>query len=167
MVLIGVAPTPFSPICYVAAVFAGVGMAGSIAGANTLALDVAPITLMGTVMAGLNTMQPIGILFFLILGGYLFDTVSPGAAFFLKGGANILLFIGLLFIKNAVIKEISPTFTMDWEAAAKQQMMKIPGGVRQGAIEGTESYAQSQGITRITLQLCNDLKKMMDESGQG
>ena len=58
---------------------------------------------------------------------------------------------------------IQPTFTMDWEEAAKQQMMKVPGGVRQGAIEGTEAYAQSEGIETITVDLCNKLKAMMDE----
>ncbi len=163
MILIAIAPTPFSPLCFVAAVCAGIGMSGSIAGANTLAIDASPITMMGSIMGGLNTMQPIGILFFLGLGGYLFDSVSPGAAFWLKGGANIVLFIWLFMIKDAVTKEIQPTFNMDWEAAAKQQMMKVPGGVRQGAIEGTEAYAQDKGMTTVTLELCQELKKMMDE----
>ena len=163
MMLLAVSPTPFSPLCYVAAVCAGIGMSGTIAGANTLAIDASPITMMGSVMGGLNTMQPIGILFFLGLGGYLFDAVSPGSAFVLKGGANILLFIWLFAIKNDITKEIQPVFTMEWEDAAKQQMMKIPGGVRQGAIEGAESYAQSQDIKTITLELCQDLKRMMDE----
>jgi len=163
MVLIAFAPTPFSPLCYLAAVFAGIGMSGSIAGANTLAIDASPITMMGSIMGGLNTMQPIGILFFLGLGGYLFDAIGPAAAFLLKGGATIVLCIWLFMLKDGITKEIQPAFTMDWEDAARQQMMKIPGGVRQGAIEGTESYAQSQGITKITLQLCQELKKMMDE----
>ncbi|MEI6125412.1 MAG: MFS transporter [Pseudomonadota bacterium] len=167
MLLLGLAPSPFSPLCYLAAVFSGIGMAGSIAGANTLAIDAAPITMMGAIMGGLNSMQPIGILFFLGLGGYLFDTVSPGSAFFLKGVATILLLIWLFTIKDGIIREITPIFTMEWEDAAKAQMMKIPGGVRQGAIEGTESYAQSQDIKKITLKLCQELKKMMDESEQG
>ena len=164
LLLMGIAPTPFSAICFVAAILAGIGMAGSIAGANTLALDVAPITQMGTVMAGMNTMQPIGVLFFLILGGYLYDIVSPGSAFLLKGGANLLLFIGLLGVRGGVTREITPVFTMDWEPAAKQQMMKIPGSVRQGAIEGAEAYAKDQNVTRITAEFCQELRKMM-ESG--
>ena len=48
-------------------------------------------------------------------------------AFALKGGANILLLIWLFTVKDAVTKEIQPAFAMDWEDAAKQQMMKIPG----------------------------------------
>lgn len=163
MVLICLAPTPFSPLCYLGAAFAGIGMSGSIAGANTLAIDASPITMMGSIMGGLNTMQPIGVLFFLGLGGYLFDAVGPAAAFLLKGGATIMLCIWLFMLKDGITKEIQPVFTMDWEDAARQQMMRIPGGVRQGAIEGAEMYAGSQGITKITLQLCQDLKKMMDE----
>jgi hypothetical protein len=114
-------------------------------------------------MGGLNTMQPIGVLFFLGLGGYLFDTVSPGAAFILKGVATAALLIWMFTIKDAVTKEIQPTFIMNWEDDAKRQMMKVPGGVRQGAIEGTESYAQSEGIETITLDLCVKLKEMMEE----
>ena len=162
MLLVAISPSPFHPICFLAAIFAGIGMAGSIVGANTLAMDVAPITLMGAVMGGLSTMQPIGILFFLALGGVLFDAIGPGAPFALKGIASILLVIWLFMIRNVVTDEIKATFNMDWEDAAKAIMMKIPGGVRQGAIEGTESYAQDQGLTIVTVKLCEELKKMMD-----
>lgn len=162
MLLIAIAPTPFSPLVYVGAVLAGIGMSGSIAGANTLAIDAAPITMMGAIMGGLNTMQPIGILFFLGLGGVLFD-MAPGYAFALKGIATLVLTIWLFIVKSGVTKEIKPVFNMDWEDAAKAQMMKVPGGVRQGAIEGTESYAQDKGLSVVTLELCIELKKMMDE----
>lgn len=163
MLLLGISPSPFSALCYIAAVFAGIGMSGSIAGANTLAIDASPITMMGSIMGGLNTMQPIGILFFLGFGGYLFDALTPGASFILKGAATGVLIVWLFTIKDAVTKEIQPVFTMDWEDAAKQQMMKIPGGVRQGAIEGAEMYAKDQGIKTITRELCEELRKMMDE----
>jgi MFS family permease len=164
MLLLAVSPGPFHPICYLAAIFAGIGMSGSIAGANTLAMDASPITLMGAVMGGLSTMQPIGILFFLSLGGVLFDSFGEGSAFALKGIASILLVVWLFMIRNEVTKEIQATFNMEWEDAAKSIMMKIPGGVRQGAIEGTESYAQDQGLTVVTVKLCEELKKMMDEA---
>jgi hypothetical protein len=75
-----------------------------------------------------------------------------------------VLVVWLFFIRNEVTKEIQATFNMEWEEAAKAQMMKIPGGVRQGAIDGTESYAKDQGLKIVTLQLCQDLKKMMDEA---
>jgi hypothetical protein len=56
---------------------------------------------------------------------------------------------------------------MEWEEAAKAAMMKIPGGVRQGAIEGTEAYAQDQKVTVITAEFCAELKKMMAEAEEG
>ncbi len=164
MILVALAPSPFHPLCYVAGIVAGIGMAGSIVAANTLAMDVAPITLMGAVMGGVSTMQPIGILFFLGVGGILFDSVAPGAAFALKGIASLVLVVWLFAIRKAVTQEIKTTFTMEWEEAAKTAMMKIPGGVRQGAIEGTEAYAQDQGVTVITAQFCAELRKMMAEA---
>jgi MFS family permease len=167
MLLIAAAPNPFHWLCLVAALFAGIGMAGSIAGANTLAMDASPITLLGAVMGGLGTMQPIGILFFLGVGGVLFDSVAPGAAFALKGVASLLLVIWLFSVRKAVTQEIQATFTMEWEEDAKKAMMKIPGGVRQGAIEGTEAYAQDQGVTVITADFCAELRKMMAEAEEG
>jgi MFS family permease len=166
MLLIAVAPGPFHPLCYVAAFVAGVGMAGSIVAANTLAMDASPITLMGAVMGGLSTMQPIGILFFLGLGGILFDAIAPGAAFALKGIVSLVLVVWLFAVRKEVTREIKATFSMDWEEAAKALMMKIPGGVRQGAIEGAEAYAQDQGLTVVTAALCRELKKMMDEANE-
>ncbi len=85
MLLVAVSPSPFHPVCFLAAIFAGIGMAGSIVGANTLAMDASPITLMGAVMGGLSTMQPIGILFFLALGGVLYDGDRPGFSFCPQG----------------------------------------------------------------------------------
>jgi len=167
MLLIAAAPSPFHWLCMVAAIFAGIGMAGSIAGANTLAMDASPITLLGAVMGGLGTMQPIGILIFLGVGGVLFDSVAPGAAFALKGIASLLLVIWLFSIRKEVTQEIQATFTMEWEEDAKKAMMKIPGGVRQGAIEGTEAYAQDQSVTVITAEFCAELRKMMAEAEEG
>lgn len=164
MLLIAVAPSPFHWLCFIAALLAGIGMAGSIAGGNTLAMDASPITLLGAVMGGLGTMQPIGIFIFLGVGGVLFDSVAPGAAFALKGIASLLLVIWLFTTSKAVTQEIQATFTMEWEEAARAAMMKIPGGVRQGAIEGTEAYAQDQGVAVITAEFCAELRKMMAEA---
>jgi len=167
MLLVALAPSPFHWLCFIAAIVAGIGMAGSIVGANTLAMDASPITLMGAVMGGLSTMQPIGILFFLGVGGVLFDSVAPGAAFALKGAACFVLVIWLFAIRKEVTQEIKATFTMNWEDAAKSAMMKIPGGVRQGAIEGTEAYAQDRGVEVITAEFCAELRKMMAEAEEG
>jgi len=105
MLLIAVSPNPFSPILYVAVLLAGIGMAGSIAGANTLATDASPKNMIGSILGGLNTMQPIGALFFIAAGGFLFDKMGPGWAFGLKGVANLVLFIWVFMVKGAINAE--------------------------------------------------------------
>ena len=106
MLLISVSPNPFSPILYVAVLLAGIGMAGSIAGANTLATDASPKNMIGSILGGLNTMQPIGALFFIAAGGFLFDKMGPGWAFGLKGAANLVLFIWVFMVKGSIKAEI-------------------------------------------------------------
>ena len=106
MLLIAVSPNPFSPILYVAVLLAGIGMAGSIAGANTLATDASPKNMIGSILGGLNTMQPIGALFFIAAGGFLFDKMGPGWAFGLKGAANLVLFIWVFMVKGSIKAEI-------------------------------------------------------------
>jgi MFS family permease len=105
MMLISVSPSPYSPILYVAVLLAGIGMAGSIAGANTLATDASPKGMVGSILGGVNTMQPIGALFFIAAGGYLFDKMGPGWAFGLKGVASLVLFIWLFMVKGAIQAE--------------------------------------------------------------
>jgi len=107
LILVSITPSPFSGLTYFAVVLVGIGIAGSIAGANTLATDVSPKALVGSILGGLNTMQPIGMIFFLQLGGYLFDVLGPGWAFGLKGGANLLLVIWLLLQKKGIDNELT------------------------------------------------------------
>ena len=102
LILLSVAPNPFSGLVYGAVMLVAVGVAGSMAGANTLATDAAPPGMVGTVLGGLNTMQPIGILFFVGIGGYLFDAFCPGWAFAIKGIANLILCVWFFMIKGRI-----------------------------------------------------------------
>jgi MFS family permease len=102
MFLLAASPNPFSPLVYGAMLFASVGMAGAIAGANTLASDASPKGMVGSILGGLNTMQPIGILFFVGLGGYLFDAFSPGWAFGVKGSASLMLCIWMFVMRDRI-----------------------------------------------------------------
>ena len=63
--------------------------------------------MVGTVLGGLNTMQPIGMLFFLQIGGYLFDVLGPGWAFGLKGAANLLLAIWLFIAREKINTDLA------------------------------------------------------------
>jgi MFS family permease len=106
LVLLGVSSGPFSVLTLVAVVLIGVGFAGAVTGANTLATDATPKHLVGSVLGGLNSMMPIGVIFFQQLGGYLFDVLGPGWIFGIKGVANILFAIWLFIIRKKIYAEI-------------------------------------------------------------
>ena len=107
LILVGLCPSPFSGLTSASVVLVGFGIAGAVAGANTLATDASPKALVGSILGGLNTMQPIGMLFFLQLGGYLFDVLGPGWAFALKGIANIVLAGWLLLASRGIREELA------------------------------------------------------------
>jgi MFS family permease len=166
MLLMAVSPNPFHLIMYLGAMLAGIGMAGAIAGANTLATDVAPENMIGAIMGGLNTMQPIGVLFFMGLGGYLFDLLSPGWAFGLKGAANVVLLIVLFAMKGAIKAELEEktsldnlTFTMEWDDAAKKMLEKVPAAFREPAVTGTEDYARQHSHEKVTAEVMTAFRK--------
>ena len=51
-------------------------------------------------------MSPIGMLFFLQVGGYVFDVLGPGWAFGVKGAASLLLGIWVFSIRRRVAAEL-------------------------------------------------------------
>lgn len=104
--MVASASSPFSGIVSFAVIPIGFCIAGSIAGANTLATDVSPKAMVGAVLGWLNTAQPIGMLLFLQVGGYLFDVLGPGWAFGLKGGADILLALWLILVSRKINAEL-------------------------------------------------------------
>jgi MFS family permease len=165
-ILFAIAPNPFNPIIYVAVLFASIGMAGGVAGANTLAADASPKGMVGSILGGLNTMQPIGVLFFLAVGGYLFDAFGPGWAFGVKGAATLLLAIWMFISKGRIsdeLKEVtslaSLPFSMDWEDEAKSMLEKVPGAFREAAVAGTEEYAKQHSHAKITKAVMEAYRK--------
>ena len=100
--LIGSLSNPFSPLLFLYIAIVGIGMAGSVTGANTLATDGAPKGMTGVILGGLNSMQPVGILFFLQFGGFLFDKLGPWSCFVLKGVADIIVGIWIISVKGKI-----------------------------------------------------------------
>jgi MFS family permease len=164
MIILAVCPNPFSGLVYLAVVLAAFGMAGSIAGANTLAADASPPGMLGGIMGGLNTMQPIGVLFFLGLGGYLFDKFGPGWAFGLKGVGTIVLAVWVFMVKDGIKAAseeaaASITFTMKWTDGAKKMLDKVPTAFRQPAVDGTEQYAKDHNNAEVTEEVMAAFRK--------
>lgn len=164
--IIAICPGPFSGLVFVGILFAGFGMSGSIVGANTLAADASPKGLMGSVLGGLNTMQPIGVLFFVTVGGILFDRLGPGWAFGLKGSATLILAIWMFMAKGRITEELKETtsldnltFTMEWEDEAKKMLDKVPAAFRDKAVSGTEEYARKHSYDKITPAVMEEYKK--------
>jgi MFS family permease len=100
--LIATLANPFSKMIFVYMGIFGSGMSGAVVGANTLATDGAPRGMTGTILGGLNTMQPFGILIFLQLGGFLFDALGPWSAFVLKGAADLVVAVWIILVKGKI-----------------------------------------------------------------
>ncbi len=164
MVVLAVCPNPFSGLVYLGVILAAFGFAGSIAGANTLAADASPPGMIGGIFGGLNTMQPIGVLFFLGLGGYLFDALGAGWAFALKGAGTLILAIWVFMVKGDIAAAseeaaASITFTMKWTDGAKKMLEKVPTAFRQPAVEGTEQYAKDHNNAEVTEEVMAAFRK--------
>jgi len=99
----GMTDNPFSPVMYLCVAFMGLGIAGAVTGANTIASEVSPRPLLGSVLGGLNTMHPLGVLFFLQIGGFLFDKVGYNTPFMMKGIVNLVWGLSLFTIRKRVV----------------------------------------------------------------
>jgi MFS family permease len=67
------------------------GQAGCLIAPQTLALDLAPERIRGSVLGAFNTAGCLGVVLFLFVGGILFDEVGPPAPFVMTGVANTLI----------------------------------------------------------------------------
>jgi MFS family permease len=101
--LIAATENPFSPVMFVYVPLMGVGFSAANVAANTLAADASPKPLLGSILGGLNTMQPLGVLLFLQVGGYLFDTVGYWSPFALKGLASAATGLWILAVRKGIV----------------------------------------------------------------
>jgi MFS family permease len=164
--LIATIENPFSPMIYFYVTLMGVGFSAASIGAITLASDVSPKPLLGSMLGGLNTMMPIGVLFFLQVGGFLFDKFGYWTPFALKGGANLVLGVWLVMVRRRIKAEAeevasidSLPFTMEWEAKAKTMLKKVPGAFREAAVSGTEEYARANSHEKVTAEVMTQYRK--------
>ncbi|WP_130470117.1 magnetosome biogenesis transporter MamH [Candidatus Magnetaquicoccus inordinatus] len=88
----GLVFNPFSWWILVPVFLIGVGQAGCILLPQTLVLDLAPDGIRGSVLGVFNTVGCFGVIFFLQVGGILFDWIGPTAPFIFTGVVNLLLF---------------------------------------------------------------------------
>jgi MFS family permease len=144
----------------------GVGFSAASAGAITMATDASPKQSVGSILGGLNSMQPIGTLFFLQAGGYLLDTVGYWTPFALKGIVNLILALWLIVVRKRIKAETEATasleslpFTMEWESGAKTMLKKVPAAFREAAVSGTEAYATEHSYEKVTTEVMTKYRK--------
>jgi DHA1 family tetracycline resistance protein-like MFS transporter len=100
--LMAITGNPFSPMMFLYVPLVGVGFSSAATGANTLASDAAPKSMRGSIMGSLNMMQPVGVLFFLQVGGLLFDKGGYWAPFLLKGIASLVNAVWIFVIRDRI-----------------------------------------------------------------
>lgn len=77
----------------------GIGQISAFFGSQALVGQEAPLAERGAVIGGFNIMGAIGILFCSVVGGWLFDSVSPSATFVMVGAINTLIFLFALLVR--------------------------------------------------------------------
>ncbi|MBF0460314.1 MAG: MFS transporter [Magnetococcales bacterium] len=97
----GLIVNPLGGWVFVPAFLVGVGQAGCLLAPQVVAMDLAPVAMRGSVLGVFNTVGCLGIIFFLQVGGLLFDWLGPNAPFVFTGIANfIIMFYGLFILKT-------------------------------------------------------------------
>ncbi|MBF0144751.1 MAG: MFS transporter [Magnetococcales bacterium] len=102
----GLIMNPLSGWTYLPALFVGLGQAGCLLAPQTLALDLSPEDTRGSVMGAFNTVGCIGIIFFIQIGGFLFDMISPTAPFIFTGLANFMIMAYGLWVLRSDAHEV-------------------------------------------------------------
>ena len=100
--LIAATDNPLSAAMFFYVGLMGLGFAAAGIGAITLASDASPKPMLGSILGGLNSMQPIGVLIFLQIGGLLFDKVGYWTPFLLKGAADLACGLWILAIRKRI-----------------------------------------------------------------
>jgi len=80
-------------------VLLGIGQISAFLGSQALIGQEAPVRERGAVIGGFNTSGAVGILFCSVIGGHLFDTVSPNATFIMIGALNALVFVFAMIVR--------------------------------------------------------------------
>lgn len=101
---LGFIVNPFDWIILLPTLLFATGQAGCLVAPQVLTIDLAPKELRGSVIGAFNTVGAIGIIFFVQVGGLLFDAVGPHAPFVFTGVANLLIVGYALWVLNTDLR---------------------------------------------------------------
>ena len=97
-VSMGFVVNPYEPGIYIPATFIAIGQAGTLLAPQILTIDLAPPSIRGLVLGGFNFVGGVGMIFFVQVGGFLFDSLGPYGPFVFTGMGNMLIMIYALWI---------------------------------------------------------------------
>ncbi|MEO5341950.1 MAG: MFS transporter [Gammaproteobacteria bacterium SHHR-1] len=89
---------PYDWGIYVPALFMAVGQAGTLIAPQVLTIDLSPPPMRGFILGAFNTIGGIGMIFFVQIGGFLFDWIGPYAPFVFTGIGNLLIMLYALWL---------------------------------------------------------------------
>jgi MFS family permease len=95
----GLVDNPLSPDSLPFVLLLGIGTISAFLGSQTLIGQEAPERQRGAVVSGFNLSGAVGILFCSIVGGQLFDAISPKAPFLLVGALNGVVFVLCIIVR--------------------------------------------------------------------
>jgi DHA1 family tetracycline resistance protein-like MFS transporter len=89
---------PYDWGIYIPAFFMAVGQAGTLIAPQVLTIDLAPPSMRGFVLGAFNTVGGIGMIFFVQIGGFLFDWIGPYGPFVFTGIGNLLIMLYAVWV---------------------------------------------------------------------
>ncbi|MBF0471238.1 MAG: MFS transporter, partial [Gammaproteobacteria bacterium] len=93
---------PYDWGIYIPAVLIAVGQAGTLLAPQILTIDLSPPPLRGIILGAFNTIGGIGMIFFVQVGGILFDLIGPYGPFIFTGIGNLLIMFYSLYLLKVV-----------------------------------------------------------------
>ena len=105
-VAMGMVVNPFDWLIVLPVILTAAGQAGCFVAPQVLTVDVTPPGILGSVLGASNVVGGIGIIFFVQVGGVLFDVFGPPAPFIFVGLANFIVVAYALF--NSALRAQTP-----------------------------------------------------------
>ena len=91
--MLGFVVSPFNWFVVLPVLLVSAGQAGCFIAPQIMTVDHAPRDLLGSVLGAFNVVGGVGIIFFVQVGGFLFDVVGPPAPFVFTGLGNLALVV--------------------------------------------------------------------------
>lgn len=104
---------PFEWFIVLPVILTAAGQAGCFVAPQVLTVDVTPPDILGSVLGASNVVGGLGIIFFVQVGGILFDTLGPSAPFVFVGLANFKVIAYAIFLLGRAARLPAPADSLE------------------------------------------------------